>query len=911
MKIYFFPNKRGPVYIAPANKDRVLMDTIIVDTEGLVSLLEERCGLFTKEESFNRRMCEWYAVMKPWLDNHPENILYASYKLNPLAMAKEMLNWRDELKMVNWNFEYSDPKTRLGALAAIEKSFSFPGLPDRIIKLINEIKISTTTPFKDIEIILPYSLDLLPSLLNNLVASLQEKGVEVSIIPTAKSDKKNILRIREFLSTEKKAEPIELDSKDSSFKILKFKTRKDEEEYFAYKPIERESLWIIENNKAFDNRLEGSGQGATGSRTVTGSRITDLLSLLISLYAKTPDIRNIYEWLSSPYHPLPAKFRYSLAETITSTGGYLNEDCEDLLKEFIDGKFRDKKAEIEEGLNEEERFKLEKKAKKERENKVKLFLPYFYNLNSPEDIQKGLAGLSAWANQRVNYITDPEEKETLTPQFIALADAITNLQLLLLSEKPENIKADTLLKWCPEVTPEINLIQYHAKVGSRQVINFSGDIASPVENIIWLGVEGMESSSSECDFLFPGEREMISKDSEFIQPWKESKVKEILEALPFFMTEESILLSYAEKNANESLTLNPLFIRLQSAVKNLKDFVTEVEIWEYKTEEVEGINNSISKPEFSIKGDSEISWPAVMSASSIESLIFNPFDYFFEKILRLRSAGLNNLPSIEISKGKVAHKVIEMIFTPKEGETINYRDKLNKDFDRFLEEALKDLGALLLLPENRIELKLFRLQLEESLQTLIKIIEINNLTVIGCEDEIYKKIGIAEGDKDGNDLQGFLDMHLKDSLGNHVVFDFKWTQGSHYKNLLKKDRSIQLAVYSLLVREDDSSNVATAYFFMPGNELVTRYPGFIGENVVYIDTEATENLIDKIFNSVEYRRKQIEGGLLEGYDGQLLENLQYYTDLEEKNLMRLLEDYEDESLKKINNLSNYNLFKGL
>lgn len=910
MKIYFFPNKRGLVYIAPANRNSILMDTIIVDTEGLVSLLEERCGLFTKEESFNRRMCEWYAIMKPWLENHSDNILYNSYKLNPLAMAKEMLKWRDELKMVDWNFECDNLMTRLGALASIEKSFNFPSLGDRLINLIKEIKV-TTVPFKDIEILLPYNQELLPSLSNHLIESLQKKGAKISVILPASTNKENLLKVREVLNQEKKSDSIELDVNDTSFKILKFKTRKDEEEYFAYKPVEKESLWIIEDNKAFDNRLEGSGQGATGSKTVTGSRITELLSLLISLYVENPDIRNIYEWLSSPYHPLPAKFRYSLAETVASTGGYLNDDCKKIIIGFINGDFENNESGNEEILDEEEKAGNEKKAKKERENKVKLFLPYLYYLNSPEDIQKGLSALSAWAAQRVNYITEAEEKETLTPQFIALVDAITNLQLLLHSDKDDDIKAATLLKWCPEVIPDINLTQYHAKVGSRQVINFTGDIASPVDNIIWLGVEGMESSGLECDFLFPGERKTISEDAEFIERWKETKVKEILETLPFFMAKESIVISYAEKNANDSLTLHPLLIRLQSVVKNLKNFVTDIEIWKYKTEEVEEINNSEAKPEFAIKRSTDINWPEVMSASSIESLIFNPFDFFFEKILRLRSAGLNNLPSKENSKGKVAHEVIEMIFNPKDGETINYREKLDKKYDALLEEALKNQGALLLLPENQIELKLFRLHLKESLQTLIKIIEINNLTVIGCEEHIYKKIGIAKGNEDGHDVHGYIDMHLKDSYGNHVVFDFKWSQGSHYKNLLKKDRSIQLAVYSLLVREEDNPNVSTAYFFMPSNELVTRYAGFRGENVVYIDTDATENLIDKILNSVAYRRKQIEDGWIEAYDGRLLEELQYYADIEEQNLLRLLESWDDESVKNINIFSNYNLFKGL
>ena len=907
MKIYYFPNKHGKVYLAPTGHNHILMDTIVVDTEGLTDLLEERCGLYTKEETFNRRLCEWYAVMKPWLEKNTGNILYESFKLNPLALAKEMLKWRDQLKMVGWDFVYKDEKTRLGALAAVEKKFHYPGLPDRLWNLISEVK-TTKVPFSGVEILLPYEPDLLPVVLNNLLSALKDKGAKVSVIERAKTEEPNLLKIREILKETDNKQQVTLDPQDTSFRILKFKTRKEEEEYFAYKPGEKETLWIIEKNKTFDNRLEASGQNSSGSKTVTGSRITDLLPLLLSIYVKTPDIRNIYNWLSSPYNPLPARFRRKLAETMASKGGYINPECLGLTEKYIEGEFNTDKTEDTHDGHSAPPTREEIKEKKERENKLRLFLPYLYNLHSLSDINQGLSALSTWAVQRVNYITDAEEKENLAPQFEALADAVTNLQLLILADDSSEIDAETLLKWCPEVIPEITLTQYHAKVGSRQVINYPGDIGAAVKNLIWMGIEEMEAPHPECDFLFPGERARIRNEAKFIDPAKENKVRDILQTLPFYMAEKSVTLSYAGKNKGADITLHPLILRLGSCIKNIKDFETEVSILEMKDIEVEKVDNKEFKPEFKIDDTANISWPEKMSASSIESLVFNPLDFFFDKILRLRSTGLNNLPSLEKTKGMVAHYVIAHIFSDRDLSKESYRDVLSREFDQVLMEGVKDSGALMLLPENNIDFKLFGLQLQDSVESLINIIEGNDLEVVACEKTYSKNVGIAQGNSEGNDLEGIIDMHLKDRNGNHVVFDFKWSHGSHYRKLLDKDRSIQLAVYAHLLKENEGQVPPTAYFFMPGNELVTRHPGFSGSNVVYIETASCGNMFNKILNSIRYRKEQIESGLLEGYDGGNLDDLKYYADMEIRELLPLL---EDEAAKYLNKYSNYKIFKGI
>ena len=117
--LYLIPDKDGKAFIAPTNVDVSLMDVAIVDTTGLVCYAEEMLGLHCKDEAFNVRLCRYYKIVRRWLNEHRDNVLHNSFELAHLSTARQMLLWRDELKMAQWDFRYEDETTRLGALSAI------------------------------------------------------------------------------------------------------------------------------------------------------------------------------------------------------------------------------------------------------------------------------------------------------------------------------------------------------------------------------------------------------------------------------------------------------------------------------------------------------------------------------------------------------------------------------------------------------------------------------------------------------------------------------------------------------------------------------------------------------------------------------------------------------------------------
>lgn len=910
MNIFYFPEKGGPVYLAPQDKPAVFMDCTAVGTEGLIKLLEGKYGLFQRENSFNQRMCQWYSLMRPWLASHPDNILYKSFLLNELSMARQMLTWRDELKMAGWDFSVSDDLSRLGAVAAIEKEFNSPGLPDRLIRLTHKINSSSDISVSDITISLPYDKDLLPSLVGELLSVLESKGSKVVVNKRADNYSNNIGRVREFLVGKESDEAVELNPEDPSFKIIKFPTRKAEEEYLALSSGFDQALWINTDNKTFDNRLEGLRQPTTGSITVTRSRIAGLLQLLISLYCRPLNIHNVVGWLSAPYNPLPARFRFTLAEKISSSGGYMNKGCRDIINNYIEGKFNDDNNDSgEEGSNESDR--KNKKEMQKRIDKIKFFLPYFYGLVSVSDLKKSLEELSKWSSQRIHSLDDNTDKESLYQQFNTLTDSIGNLLLLMLGNKETDLDAKKLYKWSQEVIPDIKLIQHVAKINSRQTILTPGDIATPVERTVWVGLEGMESFESECSFLFPGEKEEIKDHAKFTTREKESRIREVLIAMPFLMTSESLVITLAEKSGSAIITTHPLFLRLKTGIRNFENFISEVEIMDVLPEKVEKITNRKRKPEFEIRSASSLKWPYRMSPSSLDTMINHPFDFFFDKMLRIRGAGLSNLPSLETTKGHVAHEVIAELFTLSCNEGKDPGTLLSSDYDRIFANAVDNQGAILNLPENLIDSKLFKIQLYECLESLVDIISENSLIVVECEGRRARNFGIADGDEEGNDLEGFIDMILEDKNGNPVIFDFKWSSGRHQRSLLEENRSIQLAIYAKLLEDDRERHISTAYFFMPKGELVTVHPEFKGEKVIVVQSDQSGEILSKIINSYRYRKSQISEGVLEANDLSPLADLRYFVDIEEKNLLPLPGHPKDKTLKDENRFSIYKLFKGL
>ena len=158
------------------------------------------------------------------------------------------------------------------------------------------------------------------------------------------------------------------------------------------------------------------------------------------------------------------------------------------------------------------------------------------------------------------------------------------------------------------------------------------------------------------------------------------------------------------------------------------------------------------------------------------------------------------------------------------------------------------------------------------------------------------------------DMKGYIDMTLEDENHHPVVFDFKWTSSkSYYRDLLTKNRSIQLELYRTMLGAEKRDTVErTAYFLMPEGHLYSK-ERFEGLHCTQLQPENQDNIVEQLRQSFFYRKQQLDSGKVEVGEAFPLSMLDYYNDTVVKNLFPLKAD--DTGAEETNIFSNYNLFK--
>ena len=121
MRILFSPEYSGAVFARANDGSGVMMDTVVLNTMGLIDMLELRLGLHYEDLPQNERLAHYYDAVCKYMTEKPENIMAASFKTSGLGTAKAMLAWRDELRKVNWDFDGEEVSERLSVLIGVEE----------------------------------------------------------------------------------------------------------------------------------------------------------------------------------------------------------------------------------------------------------------------------------------------------------------------------------------------------------------------------------------------------------------------------------------------------------------------------------------------------------------------------------------------------------------------------------------------------------------------------------------------------------------------------------------------------------------------------------------------------------------------------------------------------------------------
>ena len=893
MKLFYNPSFTGNAYVN-FEKTPVMFDAKVVNTAGLCGIIRLHAGICSEVKDYGTRFVDYYSAMKKFMAKNPKNTLAASFKIDSLNTAKKCLEWRDTLAAAGWTKASPAPTERWKVLAGVEEFFDDKATGEELLELIAQVEGGCTLPELEIHTSSYYE-DFSPAEVR-LLNALIERGV------TFKADDKKLEsnNISKVLSILEGGKGIKLDSNDESFEIWKFAERDEAIKYLSLLDASDFDVWINADNKEFDNWQKLEGKKTSGSEISGIPQTAELLAIGLTMFERPLNLYNIVEWLNTSINPLSDYFRKKLAEKICKSGGYYNDGCRAFINKQIE-EYPDLKEKIEKFLPD-------------------INQPYFEETDiEVAAIKAFVQNLRKWCAQKIALNKDGDAAVDQLGYVINQADTL----LLLLEEIGETaIPYSSIEAMSSIIVNNVSMKQYSAQAGCKNIINSYADFCDEADKTIWCDFyQSGDSGKLTYSFLSPIEKEAFQ---ESLSLWDTLKERDYLRKLlltPFAKTKKKLVLVTIDKIGSAPAPKSPVYIQLEKYFadkkkpndfsKNLlKPFVKEKSLDAMLSKAIKKIDNRMESDQqrIEIKNTAFIkdNWSEYQSSTSLESLIPHPLDYVLDTYVAFKSNALDQLNDLSTTKGKVAHKVIQILFSPKKeekdsGTPAYIRTQIDKDFDEIFEDTVQSEGAILLTKDSKLELQQFKKQLSASLEGLLKGISENKLHVVACE----KSVGYQQ-EKDSDkvirhgfigelDTKGFIDMQLEDPEGNPYIFDFKWTMSDRHAQKLKENKSIQLALYKELIEQETKRKVkAVAYYLLPLARFVSTSDLKGAINLSHILTEserASKDLLKEIQNSYKYRKEEILSGKLEETAGWAKEDITYEQERDDLGLLPM--DYYD------------------
>lgn len=215
------------------------------------------------------------------------------------------------------------------------------------------------------------------------------------------------------------------------------------------------------------------------------------------------------------------------------------------------------------------------------------------------------------------------------------------------------------------------------------------------------------------------------------------------------------------------------------------------------------------------------------SYSAIDTLVNAPFDYVMENMGGLAAPEDDKEPNENLMKGKIAHKVVELLVNKGYTEAYSIdeiQSRFKKECDKLFEQAMdeeKECAAFLNLSENVNMLAVFKEELYQSITELFGIISNYGLNPVRCEYEVTAKFDPFDNP------HGYVDMLLEDQNRDLVIIDLKWSTRDVFEKGINNGEAYQLYMYKHAVEKQMSPKKVAryAYYLFPKMDLYTEPAG--------------------------------------------------------------------------------------
>jgi len=830
----------------------------VLGPAGLLSFFELHSGLTAKLNPEPYRMIAFRNRLHDIItEQHP---FYKSFSSNEFSVCMDLLGLYDELILLEWKGDFNEQTPRLQLLSeAMNVLKEFPGESDRWAALSAHLN-ENPFPSGVVDEILVYDEEeWIHPFFRKFFRTPNLPGIRYVKVDVPRNDNNLGILRQKFINKDFSKFRFKPSSKDSSVLII----QGHDVSLLAdlVNSLEHSKSILVDGGQAgfIDASATRLGMPLSGLYPGSVNNGFNMLPFhLINILKEAPDALAMISFLGNSLCPVKFALRFPLLKLLKSKPGF---DPEYWKKELLEG-----------NGEEEDRFRIDLKK---------------YQATA-EDISKEIdlwfASLKKARVRNNQYWYDRQQIRAL---FMTAAKALKEEEM----EKGAGISLEqfvSVLDYYPaEEISEQQLYLFFSSfirpVGSPVTLAETGfipNVGSPssvisrFDTVIWWNLS--ENSGILGSSLF------YSVEKDFLRGkslWSQEFEKSITgrwyaqSARPILNCSKRLILVTTKMMNGHEMDRHPFLDYLEGSAENLTDILLEPDrnhenFYQVLADVIPGLvtaepvtrNLPEAKENWQIsKGIASLS--PTESFSSLEKLIYYPHEYVLERIASLKDYSPPDPSETLLHFGICSHRIFELIF--KQPGVLKVKDgELEKMVDEFSSKVIREQFIALDAPEFSLQKQVFILKMHKAVKCLFYHLRKGNFTEAVSEENFKKERAVPLGNIR---LTGKIDLHLTTAGGHKAIIDLKWTGASKRKKMLKKEKDLQLCLYSYLLNA--SPDVPTAFFIIDSAQLISYRSDFFPEaSWIYNEQSSREilrDMVEKIMKAYDLRKAEIENGDIE------------------------------------------------
>jgi hypothetical protein len=835
---------------------------------GLLRMLEGALGLALPAENREHlRLGAFREALDHVLAGEPAVFFAASFKVDPLGTAAELLARRDELLAAGWDFQHrKNTPERLAVLARAEPAYRqilarLPkpayGEADRLHR-IRTVLAHRKLPAFRLHLLEPSTC--MPAHWQRLIQALPDRGTAVAQWETpAPSGNTTDLQGLQRLLADDRAPQKTRPRADGSLLLVQADTDAQLAAFFA-RLLERnpglQSRVLLPGPLAqADLALIQSGLPALGSAPASLARPSQQVLKLVPAFIWDPvDPYKILEFVTLPHKPLDEKLALEIAELLARSPGLHSQQWERRINRF----FREA----------DERG--ERQGRADAASMRRQYRRWFERPRYPgqeavpvDHVIPLFDELYLWAREQ------QAAQEGRPSAFAALAEQAQRLIELLQTQRSGLVSQRELEQMIRTVyDPTVIPLQIR-EAGALPVSFSAGAAVRATDQLLWWHFANRDRDpffsrwyAEEREAL---EREGVSLDS----PASESSRALFYEKLPLLQCRQQLILGLPKLIEGQETLPHPLLALLHARFSTLEPLTLQLgretdpvpAAWAgFRLPGYERIapEHTLQPPAFiRLRNPERLQADGPETYTGLEQLLYYPHQWLFQRKLRLLSSPLFRVADDATLLGSLAHRIFELLLAEEDALELD-QPGLGQRVDEIAEDLLEREGAVLLMYGREPERVSFLRKVKHAAWTLVDLVKQNRWNIAGVELPLH-------GYFDGLEISGRLDLLLQRGEEKAVV-DLKWRGKNYRRELMEKNRELQLVLYSRLVT-GNAQWAHTAYFIQRDAILLARNAdAFTQAQAIREDEDHTE-VYQRIWEAMEatyrWRRQQLEEGKVE------------------------------------------------